>query len=249
MIRLSSTLACVWLLLAAPAQADVPDYRQWDDILVRNVRNGYVDYDGIRADPAFARFLRQLDTTRETDLGDRAERLAFYINAYNALAIQGILNGDSPETLLSRLAFFKRRTYPVLGAEVTLDTIEKERLAALDDPRVHFALVCSSLGCPRLANRAYHPETIDLQLDAAARQFINDPTRNRLDEERKLALLSQIFEWYGDDFTRAGGSVPGYLAGYISDADLAASLAAGGWKLQYIPYDWNLNGTYRAKAP
>jgi hypothetical protein len=248
MIRLLSALVLA-SLLASPAQADAPDYRQWDDILVRNVRNGYVDYDGIRADPAFARFLRQLDTTREADLGDRDAALAFYLNAYNALAIQGILNGDSPETLLSRAAFFKRRTYPVLGAEITLDTIEKERLAALDDPRVHFALVCASLGCPRLSNRAYYPETIDVQLDAAARQFINDPTRNRYDGERRLALLSQIFEWYEEDFSRAAGSVPDYLAGYRSDPDQAAGLAAGDWKLEYIPYDWNLNGTYRAKAP
>lgn len=240
--------ALVLLLTGQVAGAAAPDYRQLDDVLVRNVRNGYVDYDGIRADPAFGRFVRQLATTTPADLPDRADQLAFYINAYNALAIQGILNGDSPATRLSRAAFFRRRTYEVLGTAVTLDTIEKERLAAFGEPRVHFAIVCASLGCPRLAARAYRPETVEVQLDAAARAFINDPTRNRFDGGRRLALLSQIFEWYEADFTRVAGSVPAYLAGYVRDPGQAAGLAGNDWKLQYIPYDWNLNGTWRANA-
>jgi hypothetical protein len=236
------------LLATSAAAAAAPDYRQFDDVLVRNVRNGWVDYDGIAADPAFGRFVRQLATTTAADLPDRSARLAFYINAYNALAIQGILNGDSPATRVGRAVFFRRRTYEVLGQQVTLDTIEKEWLAALEEPRVHFAIVCASLGCPRLASRAWRPETVEVQLDAAARAFINDPTRNRFDGPRSLALLSQIFEWYEADFTRAAGSVPAYLAGYVRDPGVAAGLAAGGFKLQYIPYDWNLNGTWRANA-
>lgn len=229
------------------ARADAPDYRQWDGVLVRNVRNGFVDYDGIRADPAFARFVTQLGTTTPADLPDRSAQVAFYINAYNALAIQGVLNGDSPASLLGRRTFFRGRRYRVLGAELTLDDLEKARLAALAEPRVHFAIVCASLSCPRLASRAYWPATVEVQLDAAARAFVNDPTRNRYDPARGLAFLSAIFDWYADDFAAAGGSVQGYLAGYARDPALAARLAAGQLDVSFVPYDWNLNGTFRAK--
>jgi hypothetical protein len=234
-------------LVPAGARADVPDYRAWDGILVRNVRNGFVDYDGIRADPAFPRFIAELGTATDADLPDRAARLAFYINAYNALAIQGILNGDSPDSLLGRATFFKRRRYQVLGSGLTLDDIEKGRLAPLAEPRVHFAIVCASLGCPRLASRAWWPETIEVQLDAAARGFINDPTRNRYDPTRKLAFLSEIFDWYADDFATIRKPVVAYLAGYVRDPAVAADLAAGRYTVRFTPYDWNLNGTYRAK--
>lgn len=240
-------LAALAALASGIATADVPDYRQWDGVLVRNVRNGFVDYDGIKADPAFARFVGELGNATATDLPDRAAKLAFYINAYNALAIQGVLNGDAPDSLLGRLTFFKRRSYRVLGTSLTLDQIEKERLAALGEPRVHFAIVCASLSCPRLASRAFWPTTVEAQLDAAARAFINDATRNRYDPGRKLALLSAIFDWYADDFGRVRSPVAAYLAGYVRDPAIAADLAAGRYTLRYTPYDWNLNGVYRAK--
>jgi hypothetical protein len=247
MPRWPTLLVATLALAAGLARADTPDYRQWDGVLVRNVRNGFVDYDGIRADPAFARFVAQLGTTTLAELPDRSARLAFYINAYNALAIQGVLNGDSPASLLGRRTFFRGRRYRVLGEDLTLDDLEKARLAALGEPRVHFAIACASLSCPRLASRAYWPATVEVQLDAAARAFVNDPTRNRYDAARGLAFLSSLFDWYADDFAGAGGSVQGYLAGYVRDPALAARLAAGQLDATYVPYDWNLNGTLRAK--
>lgn len=244
---LTPLIATTLLFTTSATHADPPDYRGWDGVLVRNVRNGFVDYDGIRADPAFARFVTQLGTTTPADLPERADQLAFYINAYNALAIQGVLDGYSPATFMGRRRFFRGRSYTVLGDTVTLDTIEKERLAALAEPRIHFAIVCASLSCPRLASQAYRAATVEVQLDAAARSFINDPTRNRYDPARGLAFLSPIFDWYAGDFARVGGSVPAYLAGYAGDPAVAAGLAEGRLRLGYTPYDWNLNGTYRAK--
>lgn len=238
----------VLLACAAPLPAALPNYGELDGVLLRNVRNGFVDYDGIRADPAFARFVASLGNAEPADLEDRNAELAFLINAYNALAIQGILDGYSPATRLSRRAFFRDREYQLLGQAVTLDDLEQEKLLPLGDPRVHFAIVCSSLSCPRLANRAYRPDQLDRQLDEAARRFINDGTRNRFDAERSQAFLSELFSRYRKDFARDAGSLQKYLSRYAGEPGVAELLAADGFRLRYLDDDWTLNGIYRRPA-
>jgi hypothetical protein len=251
-MRLARLRRTVGLLLLAllsclpftRASGSLPSADDLDGVLLRNVRDGFVDYDGIRADPAFARFVASLGNTDPGDLADRNARLAFLINAYNVLAIQGVLDGYSPTTFFGRRTFFKGREYQVLGQPTTLKDLEDE-LLALGDPRVHFAIVCASLSCPRLHNRAYRPDRIDKQLDEAARRFINDGTRNRFDEARKLAFLSKLFDWYRKDFAREAGSVQQYLARYAADPKVAALLATDGFDTRFLDYDWALNGIFR----
>lgn len=239
---LASLLIGLCLLWNA-GQAAVPDYSDLDAVLLRNVQRGFVDYAGIRADPAFARFIVGLGETSPADLADDRARAALLINAYNAFAIQGILDGYSPSSRLKRYSFFKRREYLLMGESTTLDALEHRQLTALRDPRIHFAIVCASISCPRLASRAWVPEKLEAQLDAAARAFINDHTRNRYDVQRKLAFVSKIFDWYGKDFTASAGSVQKYLAGHVSDPAAAALLATDGFELRFVPWDWELNGT------
>ena len=226
------------------AQANTPDYDILDDILARNVRNGFVDYDGIASEPRFGEFLEQLATTRATDLTAPGEELAFYINAYNFLAIQGILNGRSPSSWWGRRKFFRQQEFNVLGEMISLDTIEHERIGALGERRTHFAIVCASMSCPRLSSRAYRPESLNSQLHDAAKRFINDPTRNRFDPERRIAFLSKIFEWYADDFVAAGGSLQRYLARFVSDAAVQDVLRKDEFEIRTVDYDWDLNGHY-----
>lgn len=244
----AGTLLLVLLAWVAPLPAALPDYGELDGVLLRNVRNGFVDYDGIRADPAFARFVASLGNADPADLEDRNAELAFLINAYNALAIQGILDGYTPATRLSRRAFFRDREYRLLGESVTLEDLEREKILPLGEPRVHFAMVCASLSCPRLANRAYRPDRLDRQLDDAARQFINDGTRNRFDAERNQAFLSDLFERHRKDFARDAGSLQKYLARYAGEPRVAERLAGEDFKLRYLDDDWNLNGVYRRPA-
>lgn len=234
-------------LVCLPALASLPDVDNLDAVLLRNVRNGFVDYDGIRADPAFERFVTGLATATEADLETPEARLAFLINAYNALAIRGILDGYAPTSWLGRRAYFQRREYDLLGGTTTLEQLEQGRILPLDEPRVHFALVCASLSCPRLASDAFDSATLDAQLDAAARAFANDPTRNRFDVQRRIAFLSSIFDWYQADFIRAAGSVQQYLARYVSDPAAAELLAKDGFEVRFVAYDWDLNGVYRGK--
>ncbi len=235
------------LLLTGPAFATLPAPEDLDAALVRNVRQGFIDYDGVRADPAFDRFVAGMGTAEEADLVDPRDRLAFLINAYNALAIQGILDGRSPATWLGRRAYFKRTAYPLLGTPTTLEALARERLAPLGEPRVHFAIVCGALACPRLASRAYDPAGIDAQLDDAARRFANDPTRNRYDVDRRIAFLSGLFADHEADFVRAAGSTQKYLAKFVADPAAAELLARDGFEVQYVPDDWDLNGIYRGR--
>jgi hypothetical protein len=227
--------------------ASLPNADDLDAVLLRNVRNGFVDYDGIRADPAFGRYLSGLAIATDSDLDKPEGRLAFLINAYNALAIQGILDGFSPSSWFGRNTYFKRRKYGLLGGTTTLEQLEHGRILPLGEPRVHFAIVCASLSCPRLTSRAFEPATLDTQLEDAARSFANDPTRNRYDVKRRIAFLSSIFDWYQADFIRAAGSAQKYLARYVSDPAAAELLARDGFDVRFVDYDWDLNGIYRGK--
>lgn len=231
--------ASMSLPAALPATSDL------DAVLLRNVRHGFVDYDGIRADPAFARFVSGLTNARPADLDGRNAQLAFLINAYNALAIQGILNGHFPSSAFGRFRYFKRERYSLLGNEFSLDRLEREQLQPLGEPRVYFAIVCASLSCPRLASHAYSALQLDARLDEAARAFANDPTRNRYDVPRKIAFLSSVFDRYQADFSAAAGSVQKYLARYVSDPAAAALLSTDGFDVRYVEPDWDLNGVYR----
>jgi len=225
-------------------QAQLPDYDALDEILARNVRNGFVDYDGIAAEPRLDEFIEQLGSARPTDLISTEAKLAFYINAYNVLAIQGILDGQSPSSWWGRRNFFKQQKFNVLGKQISLETLEHDYIIALGEQRTHFALVCASMSCPRLSSQAYRPESLNLQLHEATRRFINDPARNRFDADRKIAFLSNIFDRYADDFTAAGGSLQRYLARFVTDAFTEDALRQNEFEIRFVKYDWSLNGRY-----
>lgn len=231
----------------AAAEAAAPDYGLLDQVLLHNVRNGYVDYDGIRASPKFDRFLEQLRSP-PPPFASSAGELAYYINAYNALAIRGVLDGFSPATRLGRWRYYKHRKFTVAGAQLSLDDIERLRLRPLGDARHHFAITGAALSGPRLANRAYLPDSLDAQLDAATRRFVNDFTRNRFDVAMKTAFLSPVFEEYDEDFVRSAGSVTAFLLPHIEDPAERAALREGRLTVRYLPFDWDLNGSLTVRA-
>ena len=237
------------LLTCPPVEATV-DYQLFERVLVQNVRNGYVDYEGIRADPAFVEFLAQLaekpDAT-ETETDSKAT-LALLINAYNAFAIKGILDGHSPVSLPGRHRYFKSLKYQLRGESISLEDLAATRISTQGDPRIHFAIVCASISCPRLWSHAYLPGQLDEQLDAAAKRFVNDITRNRFDVAQRIAFVSQIFESFQAEFARSAGSVPAYMARYASDGAVQAALEDGRLRVKFLPYDWELNGSVSARG-
>ena len=214
----------------------------WDSLLHEHVRDGVVDYPAIAADKRLADYLAQLKRLDPNSLPMREARLAFWINAYNAFAMQGILEGLSPLTSSGKFQYFVSKKYEVGGAFVNLYGLEHGILRPLREPRMHFTIVCASRSCPKLLAEAYDPASLEKQLDQGAREFINDPTRNRFDTVGKVAYLSMIFDWFKEDFTAQGGSVLQYLAPYVNDPALAHELEQGRYTIQYLDYDWHLNG-------
>ena len=249
-ISLPLTITCLIVIAVHSAgihAADSPDFESYNEILLQNVRNGFVDYDRIATDARFGSFIEQLGSAEVAPPPTDEERLALYINAYNAFAIQGIINGYFPESWWSRKAFFKGQKYLLGGESISLERLEHERIIPIGDPRIHFAIVCASLSCPRLSGTAYRSGSINIQMHDAARQFINDTTRNRFDLDRRIAFLSKIFEWYADDFEAAGGSTQRYLARFVNDAQVQDALRRDEFEIRYLEYDWNLNGRFSGK--
>ena len=226
-----------------PISPDQFSYHSFDAALQAHVRDGGVDYPAIARDERFLRHLRQLDRIDPNQFPTRHARLAFWINTYNAFAIQGILDGYSPKTLWGRYRYFIAREYPVGGRTINLYDLEQKVLIPdYREPRIHFVIVCASKSCPKLQSRIYAPATLEEQLEAGARAFINDPARNRFDREKKIAHLSMIFKWFESDFATQAGSLLDYIRRYVLDPDLARDLAQRPYRIEFVDYDWSLNG-------
>ncbi len=232
---LALCLFCV--SLGAAAQ---PAHERFDRALHRHVKGGVVDYPAIAADADFRAYVASL--AESASLPSRDDRLVYYMNAYNALAIQGILEGLSPATLFGRIRYFKLKDWKLDGGEIDLYDLEHDLLIPLEEPRIHFSIVCASKSCPELHSEAYAAEKVQFQMEANARAFINDPERNRFDRERKVAYLSEIFKWYEDEFSKSAGSLRKYLARYVNDPETARDLAAERYTIEWIDYEWSLNG-------
>ena len=230
-------------LPADPIAPDQVSHQAWDRIVRTHVHDGHVDYPAIQADRTLDDYLNELNRIDPTRLPRRQDQLAFWINAYNAFAVRGILDHYSPISLWGRYRYFIGRDYRVGGTAINLYDLEREVLIEqFHEPLMHFAIVCASISCPKLQSWAYHPDRLDRQLVQVAKAFINDPTRNRFDRTQKVASLSMIFRWFEKDFSDAAGSVLAYIARYIGDPELAEELIQPGYRIEYLNYDWSLNG-------
>ncbi len=226
-----------------PIPPDRVSHQVWGHIVQAHVHDGQVDYPAIQAEGKLDGYLRDLNRIDPTGLARRKDQLAFWINAYNAFAVKGILDRYSPMTLWGRYRYFIGRDYRVGGAAINLYDLERRVLIEqFREPLIHFAIVCASTSCPKLQPWAYQPDQLDRQLDRVARAFINDPTRNRFDRTQKTASLSMIFDWFEKDFAGAAGSVLAYIARYVDDPELAKELTQPGYRIEYLEYDWSLNG-------
>ncbi len=214
--------------------------------------DGQVDYAALDADGSVAACARELAAYDERMLQTRAQKLAFWINAYNCLALVGVLRrlqrdpryrGVMQAGYLGALRFFYLDRFVVCGRSLSLSSIENKILRGeLREPRIHFALVCASTSCPPLKRGLYSAEQIDAELDLAARQFIGNPKNVLVERETHTLWLSTIFKWYRKDFEREAGSVLNFLMRYFDD-DARAYLERHGAqvRLRYFKYDWSLN--------
>lgn len=181
--------------------------------------------------------------------------MAFLINAYNAFTVKLILTRWPDLSSIKDLGSlfsspWKKRFFNLLGNKRTLDEVEGmlRKPGRYDDPRIHFAINCASIGCPMLQPHAYDGKQLDHQLDAATADFLGDHSRNRYDAKNGVLKVSKIFDWYADVFSRGkAGSVKKFLAAHaeqLSDDPAARKrIGSGDAEIDYLDYDWQLNST------
>jgi hypothetical protein len=241
---------------AVCAQGFDHSHKAWDALVKKHVvlqqggKASQLRYAGMAQDrTALKAYLETLTkvTQQEFDSWSKPQRMAFLINAYNAFTVEKILTRYP--NLKSIWDFgkvfgnpFKDKFFTLLGREFTLDGIEHETLrkpGAYDEPRVHFAVNCASIGCPMLREEAYVAERLEAQLEQQAQRFLSDHTRNRAAQGR--LEVSKIFDWFKEDF----GAREKYFAKYarqLSDDPQQQKLVAEGRApLSFLDYDWTLN--------
>lgn len=232
---------------AAPPQYD--DYRA--TLLAFVDARGRVDYAGLKEQRGdlddFVTYLERLDP-KLYDRWSEKDKMALWINAYNALTLRTIIdnypivpavpNGAYPYNSIRQLKDawdFKRVN--VMGQSITLGYIKTKILRRdFHDPRVHMALGEAAISSPVLRNEPYEGAKLDAQLDDQVRRFLSDPNQFHVDRDSGEVRISEVFHQYADDFAPLGG----FASRYVSAED-RAFLAANQYRLSYAPYDWTLN--------
>ncbi len=228
---------------------------------------GLVRYDLLRGalNPDFRRVLKAVEDFDATTLLTREARLAFWLNAYNVQMLQNIVETPEVDDIVAdgMVDRFFKTPYRTAGLGITLDQIEHVilrrrdvderlnvfRLAGLD-PRIHVGLNCAAVSCPRLRSRAFTAATVDAELDAALRDFVNSPAHLRVEGDG--FVLSSLLDWFGSDFDSQGLPAGDYLLRFMSPDrpgfDALAALLRGrtAADLKALPnvryaYDWAVN--------
>ena len=218
-------------------------HQAFDQVLKAAVDDGHVNYTLIKKDPRFKSYLQALKQARPENFNGEAEQLAFWINAYNALAIKGIIDGLSPSSFIGRISYFKTTEFEVAGREINLYDLERDIIIPFSEPRIHFAIVCASFSCPKLRPEAYTASKLEQQLQENTLDFLNDPTKNNFDLKKKRANLSKIFDWFKKDFKKHSGTVQKYVANYVNDPELREALMTEKFRIKHLKYQWTLNGS------
>ena len=256
------------------------DHSLFDELLKNNVRNGLVDYENIKEKDLelLQDYLEEMKTIDPDDFEtwDRNAKMALWINAYNAVTMYAIVENYPIQYggLMSRVRFPKNSIRQIknvwdtvhvriMGKELTLNEIEHTILRKeFKDPRIHFAIVCASIGCPKLLNAAYLPEKLEEQLEAATKEFILDNNYVLLDMQKKEIKLSSIFDWYKEDFPvdhsnnlirKYGKNERGFIwfvFRYLVESPAEHdAVMADKMRIKYSDYDWSLNEWRRHSRP
>lgn len=220
------------------------DHSTFDALLRAHVdSDGWVDYAALQSDaPKLDRYLQSVEHVDFDGLG-RNEKLALLFNAYNAFTLRLILD-HYPIPSIKDIPDNERwdaKRWNVGGNTWSLNQIEHEQVRPkFVEPRVHFALVCAAVGCPKLRNEAYQSDRLEEQLDDQSRYVHTHGRWFELDAQKDLVRLTKLYDWYGDDFKQVAGSVLTFASGYSPDLK---KLIDGGTKprIEWLDYDWKLN--------
>lgn len=221
-------------------------------LLARHVKDGRVSYKGFRADEAKLDAYLATLAAADTAAMSRDEKMAFWINAYNAYTIKLILKKYPDITSIKDFwRPWKGHYWKAGGREINLSDMEHEVLRKMGDPRIHAAINCASFSCPDLANEAYVAPLLDDQLAKAMRVFLASPEKGfraasepgRIYGTNHNVYLSKIFSWFAADFGPNQAAQLAAIRPYLPEAGRAfLDRHRGEIRVNYMPYDWKLNG-------
>ena len=224
------------------------DHSVFDRVLKSYVNGqGRVDYNGIADYQPFRAYMETLETA-STESMSRDEQLAFWINAYNAVTIDKVIKWKPKKSVRETFVpgvwtgtkFFTSREHTVAGRKLSPDDIEHEILRKqLKEPRIHFAIICASSGCPPLPQFAYTGKNVQAKLEEETRKYINSDRGTRIDSAKNQLYLSKLFDWFSGDFEYASGSVMDFIKTYIDKSALA--FLDQNPKINLLEYDGALN--------
>ena len=240
----------------AAAGSETFSHADWTAVLERFVdERGLVDYRGLARDRAvFDRYVATVE--RASPKSDprlfrtRDDALAYYLNAYNALVFKGVLaRGPEDETVWTPFgtgySFFSAMEVRVGGERTNLKRLEDEVVRAeFQDPRVHAALNCASMSCPRLPRKAFEGRTVDSELDAAMREFVGESRHCAVNSGKKTVMLSKIFKWFAEDFLafeRRQGNADSSILDYVNRYRAAGLKIPRDDAVSYLEYDKRIN--------
>lgn len=242
---------------ATPATSDSvgPDNSLFTQVLRENVKDASVNYKAIKADKRFADYIALLQKTDPNTISKK-NRLAFWINVYNAFTIKTVVDQYPIKSIMSKTAYvlgksnFQKKLVMINGVQYSLNDVENDIIRPYGDPRIHFSINCAALSCPPLRAEAFEPTRLSEQMDEQTRDFLNDPQKNSFDFGKKQAKLSKIFDWFKEDFEKYTTSVPEFISRYLPAEQAQQFRNAGkSFKIDYYGYNWNLNDTATASGP
>ncbi|GAA4949337.1 hypothetical protein GCM10023314_23330 [Algibacter agarivorans] len=222
---------------APPIKAETTEkvnHHAWHDLLQKYVSNkGHVNYKGLKNNRnALLNYITVLGKNTPNDLWTKADKLAYWINAYNAFTIDLILQNYPVKSIKDIKNPWKQRLWKLGSKWYNLEEIEHQILRKMDEPRIHFAIVCASFSCPKLQNEAFTASNIESQLTLATTEFLNDSARNTI--SKNSLELSKIFQWFAKDF-KQNPSLIDFLNQY-STIEISAKA-----KKSFKNYNWDLN--------
>jgi len=214
-------------------QAVQIDHGIWNSLLQKHVReSGMVDYKGFKNDRArLDKYLKMLSAQEPSEDWGTNELLAYYINLYNAYTVDLILKNYPVKSIKDIDGPWTKEFIKIGDTEISLGGIENSVLRKMNEPRIHFAINCASISCPKLLNEAYTANKIEEQLEKVTKEFVNS---NKNEISANSAKLSSIFDWYKKDF-KDNGTVIDYINQYSN------TKINSGTSTTYKDYNWNLN--------
>ena len=255
---MTRTLSTLVLLLSISlwfipgVSAETFDHSKFDQALKKYVDDkGLVDYNSIAKDSGFSEYVQSLQDARVEEFS-RDGQLAFWINGYNAVTIDKVIKKKPKKSVRETFIpgvwtatkFFTSREHIVAGKRLSQDDIEHEILRKqFKDPRIHFAIICASMGCPPLPRLAYTEENVQTRLEEETRKYLNSPRGTRIDRAENTLHVSKLFDWFATDFIQKSGSTLAFMRLYLNEETL--SFLERDPMISYLEYNWALN----AQAP